>query len=120
MTASSFLSGRGAHLGQHLAHGFDRAGNAPLAELSHAADAEGFQRGELSRIEDIAARLHRVIEALEGVAWAVRCEEGHDDRCLYRRRQKAAQAESCHALDQRTAIEGVARMARLASAFLEI
>src|SRR5215469_1574380 len=73
ITVSFAPSGGGAHLGQHLADGLDCAGDAALAELPHAADTEGFQLRELAGVEDVAARLDGVVEALEGVARVVWC-----------------------------------------------
>src|SRR6516225_11255109 len=99
MSVLTLYSGGRAHLRQHLADGLHGAANAALAELSHAADTEGFQRGELPRIQDVTACLDGVVEALEGVARVLRCVERHDDRRLNRRRQEAAQAEPRHALD---------------------
>src|SRR6516165_10639545 len=98
----------------------DGAANAALAELPHAADTEGFERGELPGIEDVAPCLDGVVEALEGIARAIRRVERHDDRRLDRGGQEAAEPELCHAVDQSAAVLPVARVARDASAFLEI
>src|SRR5579864_1826735 len=114
------ISRGGAQLRQHLADRLDRARDAALAELSHAADAEGLERGQLAGIEDIAERLDGVVEALELVARVVRGMEGHDDRGLDRRRQEALQAERGHAIDQRAAVARVARAAGGEPAFLQI
>src|SRR5215469_8053056 len=114
------LSGGSAHLRQHLADGLDGAGDAALPELSHAPDAEGFESRQLARIEYVAAPLDRVIEGLEGVAWAIRRIESHDDRCLDRRGEEAPQTELRHPFYEGAAVARVTRVARGEAAFLEI
>src|SRR5438874_8298211 len=99
-------------LREHLADRIDGAGDAALAELAHAADAEGLQRRQLARIQDVAVRLDGVIEALEAVVRSVGRVEGHDDRRLDGRRQEAPEPEPRHAGDQGAAVMRVAGAAR--------
>src|SRR5207248_1788793 len=113
-------SGRRPHFRQHLGDGLDRAGDAALAELSHAADPERLYRGELAWIQDIAVRLDGIVEILEDVAGALGREERDDDRRLNGRGQKALESEPRHAFDQGAAVPGVAGAARREPALLEV
>src|SRR6202140_1252507 len=113
-------SGRGAHLRQHCADCFDRAGHAAFAELAHAADTERLQRCELAGIQDVAVRLDGVVEGLEGVVRTVRRVERYEDRRLNRRGQETPESEFCHAVDERAAVMRVAGAARGEAALFEI
>src|SRR6202165_800250 len=120
ITISGADSGRGAHLRQHFADCFDRAGHAALTKLAHAADTERFQRRELAGIQDVAARLDGVVEGLERVVRTVRRVERYDDRRLNRRGQETLESELRHAVNQRAAVMRVAGAARGEYALVEI
>src|SRR5664280_1147858 len=124
-TAIGSLLGRRAAGDSHLAHrtgdGGDGLGHLRRPDRADAADAEGLLLRQLARIEDEAARLHRIVEGLEGVlriGWRM---EGQDDGRLDLGLQEWLEAEPLHARDERLAVRRVARQPRrLAALFHEL
>lgn len=88
--------------------------------MADAAHAKGFHLGQLARIKDEALGLDPFVEVLELVARVFWCVEGDDDRRLDRRRQKAAQAQCGHAIQQGLAVVRVALMAGGQAAFFGV
>src|SRR5579862_898967 len=114
------MSGGLLHVREDLFYGLDRTADPARTELAHAADAEGLQTRELAWIKDVAALLHRIVEALEAIVRAVGRVERHDDGGLNGRGQEALKSQTRHALDEGAAVARVARSARAEAAFFQV
>ena len=97
-----------AKLGQHLGDRRQRAAHVLRIEPADAADAEAVGHRQLARIDDVAAVLELVIEALEHELRILGHMECDDDRRLQPVGQQRPEAQRAHALDQDPAVLGVA------------
>src|SRR5690606_27111692 len=97
-----------AHRGDRGGDGRDHAAHHKLVELTDASDAEAVGNRELARIDDKAARLDLVIEALEGKARIRGGEECGDDRRQPGVVEQGAEAQLAHAGNEDVAVAGVA------------
>ena len=72
--------------------------------MADAADAEAGRDCQLSRIQDVPAFLHAVVEDLEVEGWISGHLEGNDDRCLQIVGEQGLEPEGAHAVDDDAAV----------------
>src|SRR5450830_1396142 len=116
-TESSRLGSRDLHLFQYIGNRRNCAAHTLIAEMSHAADPEGFQRGQFARVQDETLALDRIVKRLEVVVGMLGGMHGDDDRRLDVLGQETRQTERRQAVDQLSAVAAITRTARRQAAF---